>query len=154
MQAYDSLLTFPDVPPALDAFAKTSDVTAVIFSNGTHSMVSNSIQRSPDLSLYAEVFKDVITVDDTKRFKPDPIVYQNLAKRLGKDKKSIGDLWMVSGNSFDVVGAKATGMNVVWVDREGVGWTDALIDGEAGRPTAIVNDLGGVLEVIKGLDGN
>lgn len=150
MHAYDSLSVFPDVPPALDAFAETPGVTAVIFSNGTQSMVSNSVQRSQDLSSYANLFKDLIVVEGVERFKPDPLVYEMLASRMGKNKNSMNELWLVSGNPFDVVGARATGMKAAWVDRQGVGWTDALMDDETGRPTAIVKELGGVLDAVKG----
>jgi len=34
------------------------------------------------------------------------------------------DLWLVSGNPFDVTGARHSGMNAIWVDRAGNGWVD------------------------------
>ena len=148
MHAYDSLSAFPDVPPALETLAKTPGITAVVFSNGTQSMVLNSILQSTDLAPYARLFGDLVVVEQTKRFKPDPSVYKMLARRMEKDEASMEDIWLVSGNSFDIVGAKAVGMKAIWVDRQGTGWVDKLFDDEQGTPSAIVNNLGGVVQTI------
>ena len=151
MKAYDSLSTFPDVSPALEALADESAFTAVVFSNGTNVMVTNSVNSSPDLGRHANVFKDIITVDEVKCFKPDPRVYYHLAEKMGKgkSKEAMSELWLVSGNPFDVVGAKAVGMQAAWVDRGGVGWTDGLVQGETGKPTAVVKGLGEVVEAVR-----
>ena len=151
MKAYDSLSTFPDVSPALKALADESGITAVVFSNGTNSMVTNSVKSSPDLGPYASVFKEVITVEDVMCFKPDPRVYHHLAEKMGKgdSKQAMSEMWLVSGNPFDVVGARAVGMQAAWVDRLGAGWTDGLVRGEMGRPTAVVRGLGEVVEVVR-----
>ena len=148
MEGYDNLNTFPDVQPALESLSKASGVTAVVFSNGTKSMVTNSVTKSADLSPHASLFQDIIVVEETSRFKPDPEVYKMLARKVGKESR-MGDMWLISGNPFDVVGAKSAGMQAAWVDRPGAGWTDALIEGEAGRPTAIVRGLGEVAEIVK-----
>jgi len=151
MQAYDSLFTFPDVGPALEALQQKPNIHAVVFSNGTHSMVSSSVHNSPDLKPHASVFKDVVVVEEVKRYKPAPEVYRHLAKTVGKDpssQKDMGSMWLVSGNPFDIVGAKAVGMKAAWVDRAGNGWQDALVPGEHGRPTVIVKNLGEVVEAV------
>jgi len=140
MSAYDSLSTFPDVSPALNTLSSASNITCVVFSNGTTSMVSNSVHKSPDLSPHASVFKDLIVVEEVKKFKPAPAVYEHLARKMGKEGK-MGEMWLISGNPFDVVGARAVGMQAIWVDRAGGGWVDGLVEGEVGRPTAIVKSL-------------
>ena len=121
MKAYDSLSTFPDVSPALRAIANEADITAVVFSNGTNSMVANSVRSSPDLGPHADVFKDIVTVEEVGCFKPDPRVYFHLADKMGKGKSELdmSEVWLVSGNPFDVVGARAVGMQAAWVDRGG-----------------------------------
>ena len=156
MKAYDSLSTFPDVSPALRAIANEADITAVVFSNGTNSMVTNSVQSSPDLGPHANVFKDIVTVEEIECFKPDPRVYFHLAEKVGKGKSkaAMSEMWLVSGNPFDVVGARAVGMQAAWVDRGGAGWTDGLVRGETGRPTAVVKGLGEVVEVVKEHSGS
>ena len=151
MQAYDSLSCFPDVAKTMQDLKSTPDLRAVIFSNGTHKMVSSSVQNSPDLSPHAKTFDEIVVVEEVKKFKPAPEAYHHLAKKVGKDPGSEEDmktLWLVSGNPFDVVGAKAVGMNAVWVDREGVGWQDSLIEGGKGRPTEVVNDLDQVVRTV------
>ena len=57
-------------------------------------------------------------------------------------------IWLVSGNPFDIVGARALGMKAAWVDRAGLGWTDRLVDGDGG-PTVVVKGLGEVVEAVK-----
>lgn len=73
--------------------------------------------RSPETFL----FKDIVTVDDVRIFKPAPEIDEHLAKQVGQ----VGDkdeMWLVSGNPFDVLGARALGMQAVWVGRLGNGW--------------------------------
>lgn len=149
MKAYDSLSTFADVPPALETLASTPGITAVVFSNGTHAMVTNSVTKSPDLGPHAAVFKQMITVEDVRKFKPHPDLYYHLAEKVGKDRADMGSMWLVSGNPFDIVGSRAVGMQAAWVDRAGNGWTDELVQGEKGRPTVIVKGLGEVVEAVK-----
>lgn len=149
MKAYDSLSTFPDVAPALKELSSMSGITAVVFSNGTDQMVGNSVKKSPDLGPHASLFKDLITVEEIKKFKPHPTGYTHLAQKVGKDRNDMGSMWLVSGNPFDIVGSRSMGMQAAWVDRAGNGWTDGLVQGEKGRPTVIVKGLGEVIEAVK-----
>lgn len=112
-------------------------------------MVGNSIKSSPDLGPHASVFKHIVTVEEVKRFKPHSDGYYHLAQTVGKSKDSMGDMWLVSGNPFDIVGARAVGMQACWVDRGGIGWTDQLVQGDVGKPTVIVSKLGEVIDVVK-----
>lgn len=59
----------------------------------------------------------------------------------------------MSDNPVDIVGARAAGMQAVWVDRgaSGFGWADRLVEGEEGRPTAVVRDLTEIVRVIRGI---
>ena len=151
MKAYDSLSAFPDVGPALEALAKEVNISAVVFSNGTESMVGGSVKSSPDLKSYVSVFSQIVTVEEVKRFKPAPEVYYHLAEKVGKrkSKEEMAEIWLVSGNPFDVVGSRAVGMQAAWVDRAGNGWTDQLVQGGNGQPTVIVKDLGEVLKAVR-----
>ena len=109
-------------------------------------MVTSSVTESPDLKEHAGVFKDIVTVEEVKKFKPAPEVYHHLARKVGmdpEDEDSMARVWVVSGNPFDVVGARAVGMNSIWVNRKGDkrGWEDGLVEGEKGRPTEVVCQL-------------
>ncbi|KAJ5911400.1 HAD-like domain-containing protein [Penicillium subrubescens] len=148
MEAYDSLSIFPDVNPALGRIAADPTIHAVVFSNGSRSMVSNSILRSRNLAPHASVFQDLITVDDVQRYKPSRASYQHLAEKVGKQPSEINELWLISGNPFDVVGARSMGMNAIWVDRAGKGWQDAAVPNL--RPSAIVRSLEHIVDTIKG----
>jgi 2-haloacid dehalogenase len=120
MSAYDSLSVFPDVPNALSMLSSSPGISAYVFSNGTEAMVCSSVNSSPSLSPHAGVFKGIVTVQEVKIFKPDPRVYRYLLKKVGKEEKQ-EDVWLVSGNPFDVVGARMVGMQAAWVDRAGKG---------------------------------
>ena len=150
MKAYDFLSSFPDVAPALDNIGRTEGITAVVFSNGTERMVSSSVRSSPDLGPHASVFEEIITVEEVHSYKPHPKVYFHLAEKVGKSKSEMGDIWLVSGNPFDVVGARAVGMQACWVDRAGNGWTDQLVQGSLGKPTIVVKGLGEVVNAVRG----
>ena len=151
MEAYDSLSTFPEVGGALKSLAEIPNIIAVVFSNGTNEMVTNSVKSSPDLGPHASVFKDIITVEEVKKFKPSPDVYYHLARKMGKEmsKEAMSKMWLISGNPFDVVGARSVGMKAAWVDRPGNGWTDQLVRGQSGSPTVIVKGLQEVVEAVK-----
>ena len=113
-------------------------------------MVHHSVKSSPDLGPHASTFRNIITVEEVRKFKPSSDVYFHLADKVGKgkDPKDMGDMWLVSGNPFDVVGGRAVGMQAAWLDRVGNGWTDQLVHGAAGKPTVIVKDLGEVAEAV------
>lgn len=148
LRAYDSLSTFPDAPSALGQLAHRPEITAVVFSNGTQDTVTNSVHHSPDLSPHRAVFKEIITVDEVRQFKPAPAVYAHLAQTIGKLPSSqMADLWLVSGNPFDVIGARSCGMHAIWVDRGCRGWIDAALPDL--QPTAVVHDLNDILTVIQ-----
>ncbi|CAG7970709.1 unnamed protein product [Penicillium salamii] len=126
MQSYDSLSTFPDVAAALAKINSSPNLVAVIFSNGQKSMVENSVLRSADLGPQAATFADIITVDEVRKFKPTPDVYQYLARLVGKQHR-YRDIWLVSGNPFDITGSKNACLHAAWVDRSGLGWRDGMI---------------------------
>lgn len=110
-------------------------------------MISNSILHSPDLSQHASIFSDLITVDDIEKYKPSPASYQHAAKQVGKQPSQMGDIWLISSNPFDVVGARSAGMNAIWVDRGAKGWQDGVSPGV--EPTAIVHSLEQIIKEIK-----
>lgn len=155
MKAYDNLGTFPDVKPGLDAITLDPSIDAYIFSNGTDDMVGSSVNESPSLSAHASVFKGLVTVQEIEVFKPDPTVYHHLVRKVGKSfsNEDMASIWLVSGNPFDIVGARAAGIQAAWVDRGGGhsgngGWTDQLGTLASGGPNIIV---GGVEEAVAGI---
>jgi 2-haloacid dehalogenase len=79
------LSVFPDVLKGLAKLEKMHNTTSVIFSNETDAMVSASLRNS--LSSYAHFFKHIVTVEETRRYKPAPEVYEMLARKVRKAEK-------------------------------------------------------------------
>lgn len=104
------LETFPDVAPALDRLADAGFPLAVL-SNGSPRMLESLLGTAG----IRERFEAVISVDEVGAYKPAPAVYHHAARRLDR---SIGEVWLVSGNPFDAAGAKAAGMRVAKIERQ------------------------------------
>jgi len=134
--AYQSLTEFPDAFATLRALNEQPNVHAVVFSNGTNEMVSSSLDAA-SLSPYA---KARFLADSVKKYKPAPEIYRGLIQFVGKENNP-DHVWLVSGNPFDVTGARMSGMNAIWVDRAGKGWVDRLLDPKVAGPTKIVRSL-------------
>ncbi|PSN62692.1 haloacid dehalogenase [Corynespora cassiicola Philippines] len=152
MEAYNSLTLFPDVAPLFEHLSSSSSshIYPVVFSNGTHAMIHASLNGSSEISPHAHLFQKIVVVEPVKRFKPDPEVYRYLCDEVGRGGEGEEkEVWLVSGNPFDVVGANAVGLRTCWVDRAGKGWCDRLGDGETGRPTVVVNGVDKVVEEVQ-----
>ncbi|KAF2007989.1 haloacid dehalogenase, type II [Amniculicola lignicola CBS 123094] len=145
MCAYNTLNLFPDVPPLFTRLSSpepssSPSLHSVIFTNGTPAMLSATLTHSPEISPHAHLFKEVVSIHDIQKYKPTPDAYNYLCKKVDKTGKE-GEVWLISGNPFDIVGANAVGMSTVWVDRSQSGWSDRL--GE--EPTVVVKGLGEVV---------
>lgn len=147
MKCYDSLSTFSDVAAALQKLSTIASFVPVIFSNGQKSMVENSVLRSHDLGPQASIFADIITVEEVQKYKPTPDVYHYLARKVGKSAEEYKDIWLISGNPFDITGSKNAGLNAGWIDRSGLGWRDGLI--ADGAPTVQSGSLDGLMAAIE-----
>ncbi|KAM0717578.1 hypothetical protein Q7P37_007430 [Cladosporium fusiforme] len=148
LKSYDSLSIFPDVSRLCGKLRTTPDIHAVVFSNGTQEMVTNSVTRSADLKDQADVFRDIVTVEEVQKYKPAREVYTHLAKKVGLEN-DLDKIWLVSGNPFDIVGARTAGLNAIWVNRRDQrGWEDGLMEGEKGRPTEVVTKLDEVVPAV------
>lgn len=135
--AYNTLPVFPDVYNTLQKLDKQPDVKIVIFSNGTRQMISTSLDRA-SLTPYTNT---CFLTDSVRKYKPSPEVYSSLFQSCAEYVNDPKDIWLVSGNPFDVTGARNAGLNAIWVDRVGKGWTDRLFDETTLGPTKIVKSL-------------
>ncbi|KAJ5677647.1 HAD-like domain-containing protein [Penicillium maclennaniae] len=146
MEAYDSLSTFDDVQPALDRLAANTTIYPVIFSNGDSEALRRSVRHSGGLAMHSSIFHDLISVEDIKRYKPAVESYKHLAGKVGKQSSQMNEMWLISGNPFDIIGARNAGMNAIWVDRTNKGWQDSAVP--TLQPTAIVHSLEQILKEI------
>ncbi|UYO73492.1 haloacid dehalogenase type II [Halomonas qinghailakensis] len=129
MAVYAELPAFADVIPALDQL-RDAGIRCVAFSNGTQEAVTKLLTRAGVESH----MDDVVSVDDVKRFKPDPAVYAYLRTRLEARPEHT---WLISSNPFDVIGATHAGLRSAWVRRH----SDAPFDPWGGEPDMTVTDL-------------
>lgn len=129
MAVYTELPAFPDVVPALDQL-RDAGIRCVAFSNGTSDAVNQLLSRAG----VQHHMDAVVSVDDIKRFKPDPAVYAYLRSQLEARPENT---WLISSNAFDVIGATQAGLRSVWVRRQ----SDAPFDPWGGEPDMTVSDL-------------
>jgi 2-haloacid dehalogenase len=129
IEEYQNLRPFPDVVPGIRALR---DRPLVAFSNGVEATARTLLERAGVL----EHLDGVISVDNVESFKPDPAVYNYLARKLEREP---GEVWLVSSNPFDAIGAKAAGLRTAWVKRK----PDAVFDpwGAELEPDVVVGDL-------------
>ena len=109
IQAYGCLPAFDDVKPAL-AKLKAAGTQVYAFSNGTKAAVARLLEHAG----IDDYFIDIVSVDELQTFKPNPSVYQLFLDKTGAEK---ANTWLVSSNSFDLIGALSFGFNAAWVKR-------------------------------------
>jgi 2-haloacid dehalogenase len=109
LDAYLRLPAFPDSRTALERLGRMGS-RIVALTNGTEHSVRLLLQRAG----ISDYFEAILSVDTIQTFKPDPAVYQ-LVRRAAVDAEST---WLISGNPFDLAGAKAYGLKAAWVRRD------------------------------------
>ncbi|CAN5460579.1 haloacid dehalogenase type II [soil metagenome] len=129
IEEYQNLHAFPDVAPGLEKM-KANGHRLAAFSNGVEATARMLFTNAGILAHLDEI----VSVDDVGTFKPNPAVYEYLAKRF---ERSIEETWLVSSNPFDVIGAKAVGMNAAWIKRSG----NAVFDPWGFEPDIVASDL-------------
>lgn len=110
MHACTELEAFDDVKGGL-ADLLSSKLRLFAFSNGSRTDIDALLRHAT----LRESFIDVLSVEEVRSFKPDPLVYEYLVKQCGVPA---GDIWLVSSNPFDVIGAANYGLRTVWLRRD------------------------------------
>lgn len=129
LQQYRQLPAFPDSAPALETL-RGKGLRIFAFSNGRADDVEALLRHAG----LRERFDGVVSLMDICTYKPDPEAYRYFRHRAGAGDEQV---WLVSGNPFDVIGAVAAGMKAVWVRRA----AHTPFDPWEFRPTAVVADL-------------
>jgi 2-haloacid dehalogenase len=134
MEAYLTLLPFPEVPSALRGLAGTP---LAILSNGSPRMLAAAVESSG----LAGVFAHVLSVDAVRVYKPSPRVYELAPLALALDP---GEIVFVSSNGWDVAGAAAFGFRTCWCNRANAPAEELEVtpDYEVDRLDAISDKLG------------
>ncbi|KAI0090620.1 haloacid dehalogenase [Irpex rosettiformis] len=150
MNAYNTLTPFDDAIPALQALSKLSHVKVLIFSNGTREMVTSALNAASVSSLNDGLY--LADDQEVKIYKPAKKIYQGLLAKVNEAREDGAgytgeDVWLVSGNPFDVVGARNAGLQAFWVDRAGAGWLDRA---SPVKPSTIVRSLSDIVKIVGG----
>ena len=129
LNSYRVLPAFSDVVEGLTRLQKAG-FHLFAFSNGSAAAVDKLLLTAG----IRELFDGIVSVEDLKSFKPDPAVYQHL---LNKTKSQADSTWLISSNSFDVLGALSAGLHAAWVKRS----EDAFFDPWGIDPDLTVDNL-------------
>jgi len=111
LSGFASLPPHSDIIPALIRL-RSAGFRAVAFSNSSLNLISTQINNSG----LTEYFDDIVSVEETGSFKPDPKVYEFVANRINRP---IGELRLVATHDWDTHGALSAGMNAAYIDRSG-----------------------------------
>ena len=111
LDGFRTVAPYPDVRPTLEALRRDG-VRCAVLSNGTPAMLSAALAASG----LAGLLDPVLSVESVGIYKPDPRVYALLESATGLPRRRIA---FVSSNRWDVAGASAYGLAVVWANRAG-----------------------------------
>ena len=114
MGAWQYLSPFPEVALALQRLKEKYRL--VVLSNGEADYLAHLVNNRIKFP-----FEKVISVETVGAFKPHPAVYRRAALMLSLE---VGECMMISANSFDVVGARACGLQAAFVNRNKLPYDD------------------------------
>lgn len=137
MDSYKHLPAFEDVQEALKAL-RADNYPLYAFSNGSQAALMELLDNAQLL----EYFDGVISVEATRLFKPHPRVYAHFNEQ---SSSRAAQSWLISGNSFDVLGALNAGMQAAWVQRDPL----QQLDTWGPRPQAIIHNLTELREALE-----
>lgn len=110
--AWNALPAFVDAAPALQTL-RTCGHRCFAFSNGTTAGLQ-TLMAGTGLDAHLD---GVISVEAVGTYKPAPAVYDYLVECGGVDRTQT---WLVSGNAWDVIGARSAGLSAAWLQRDPV----------------------------------
>jgi 2-haloacid dehalogenase len=111
LSSFASLPSHHDIKKAL-AQLKSAGFRTVAFSNSSLNLISTQMKNAGLM----EYFDDIISVEATGSFKPDPNVYKFAAKQLNQPLQS---LRLVATHDWDTHGALSVGMRAAYINRTG-----------------------------------
>jgi 2-haloacid dehalogenase len=130
LDMYRQLPAYADAPAALEILGARG-FRIIACSNGTESAVRGLLEMAGILAR----FSGIVSVDPIRTFKPDPAVYEYVLKQVHAEKTQV---WMISANPFDVIGAKSCGLRAAWVRRDPA----KVFDPWEFEPDLVVTSLG------------
>lgn len=135
LSTFSSLAAHEDIKPALSELHKQGYRT-IAFSNSSLALIEKQIENA-GLNDY---FDEIISVESTGSFKPDPNVYQYVANKLNEP---LNDLRLVATHDWDTHGAMSAGMLAAYIDRAGTPYNPQYL-----KPDIVEKDMKKVIEKI------
>ena len=126
--ALQELPASPDAAAAFDLLERGRVLIGVLTNSGERQ--ARYLLEAANLD---ERVVEVVSAEEIELYKPHPAVYRHAAERLGVEPRRIT---LISAHAWDVVGAKAAGLDAVWVDRLEREWPFAK-----GKPRRAAHDL-------------
>ena len=130
VKKYQTLPVYKDVVNTLESLCERSDLELYALTNGPREDVEKLFEDNG----INDYLRDIVSADEIHIYKPDPGVYQHFVKR---SNSAPSDCYLISGNSFDVIGAMNAGMNSIWIRRSEA----QLMDPWGERPTYTIQSL-------------
>ncbi|SMY32969.1 haloacid dehalogenase type II [Photobacterium andalusiense] len=110
--AFSNLAAYADVKPALSKLRQHGFKVAAL-SNSSLTLITTQIENAQ----LTDYFDEIISVEETGSFKPDPVVYEFAAQKLHQPKEQ---LCLVATHDWDTHGALSAGLSAAYIDRTGV----------------------------------
>lgn len=142
----DILSEFANLPPHKDiknalSELKSAGFRTVAFSNSSLNLISTQITNAGLM----EYFDDIISVEKTGSFKPDPTVYKYAATQLNQPLET---LRLVATHDWDTHGALSVGMRAAYINR-----TSAIYHPLYRQPDIIASTMEDIVKQIIEQDG-
>lgn len=139
LSGFASLQPHEDMKAALTRL-KEAGYHTVAFTNSSLPLVTSQITQAGLL----DDFDDIISVEETGSFKPDPMVYQFVAAKLNLP---LSALRLVATHDWDTHGAMSAGMKAAYIDRSGAPYHPLYL-----KPDVFEKDMREVVEKIIAAD--
>ena len=140
LKQFSSLPSHQDVREALET-AKTEGHKLYILSNGNRDVITDLLHHN---QLYS-FFHEIISAQDLNAFKPVPAIYEYFVQKSGRPKEQC---WLISANSFDIIGAAQSGLKTMWIQRS----SENIFDPWDIQPSSVIGTMAELTEELNSYD--
>jgi 2-haloacid dehalogenase len=124
----ERLPAYPDARPAV-ALLVEAGVSVGTLTNGGERATRKLLEAAG----LEEQIEEVISAEELELYKPHGALYKHAAERIGAEPRNTT---LIAAHAWDVVGAKAAGLEAIWVERAEREWPFAK-----GKPRRSASNL-------------
>ncbi|MCX2743089.1 haloacid dehalogenase type II [Mangrovivirga sp. M17] len=136
INSYRSLPKFDDTDKSLQNL-KNIGFSINAFSNGSEESLKALFQYNS----IEKIFEKTISLENIQVYKPTKSAYFYLLKELNAEPQEV---YLISGNSFDIIGASNCGIKTIWLNRTG-----STFDPWEFKPDHEVKSLEEIFKILK-----